>query len=360
MIDNFCSYIKSTLPKLTNMFGENIIDIESIQIANKEVYIKTKSKNNLKTNQKVFISGVKYPIKIVSVENDIIETETVHNLLSHLTKQVFITNLKLENEILEGWFDLILDVDYNHLQIDFKGKNYDFTNAYLVLQHNEIINGLREIEIIDENTFKIKNFTLNIKDTILEIEGANISIGQRVYGCFDLDDAINIYCNSIGLNDLEDEIDSYNKLNLRFKDNNNLTCFVGIDTDTELMKKNIDSAVGGFLVYTLNIYVFVPLKGNNKYKQRELIEYITYGLFCKMLGEKSFEGNSYLTQQFTNSCVFSNSEKAIGRNNVLYIHNIKFNFGVRMCEKDFKMDNDYWRLNSLNLTSLEKGYNILY
>lgn len=354
VLDKICNYIKSYLPLLTSYFGENIRNIEYVDFINKEIYVKFTEKHNLKTGQKIFFCNIEFPNKIVKKEDNIITTKRVHNLLSQYTNKVYIKTTNFE-----GKLPLLKDINWKNLEIDFSGvENFDVDNAYLIQKHTNIINGLRPIEVIDDFTVKIADYKLDVDDYRLTNPDYVVSIEQRVYGCFDLDDAMNNYCNSYGLNSTLSEEECFNKLNLRFKGNDNLTCFVALDTNITNQHNSLSSE--GRLGYTLNLFVFQPIKGKNKYLNRDMIEYYTFQVFNKILGNKNLDFSDYLSQRQTNSLTFDSCSPAIDRNNVLYIAKISYKFNIMTNSDDFTMPEDYWRFNNLNFESDEKSFRIYY
>lgn len=363
IIDNFIREIKRVLPKLTNYFGEDLKNVSTLEITDKHVIITCKEKHYLETGQKVYIKGIELDYPIEEIEGNVITTKYYHNLLSKLTKSVKIHGVVDDTYEYNGDdVPLKQDIDRYNLRLDLDiPEDYipkDISNAKLYITHDGIINGFHEVEVIDDYSFRLKDYVINRDNETLQLDNnASISIGQRVFGCFDLEDAVNIYSNSYGIN-FEDEQDTIKKLSIRFKGNNNLTCYVALSPSMEMSHGELTSA--GLIEYSLNLYIFMPIAGINKYKSREMIEYITYGVFDRILGDKVLLGNQYLQKKTTGVITYDGCAPAAQRNNTLYIHSMNFSFSVQTKPEDFEVPSDYWRLNELHLKTINNGFNIFY
>lgn len=375
IIDGIANYINSQLPRLTDLFGENIQDIEHVEIKDSEVYIYTKEPHEfLRNGDYIFLKGVPLPNKIKEISEDrrIITTSFFHHIVvdERDTRKLPIlcrrqTKDGIKQELI--YVELVEDIDRYNLRL--KEPLNNFYDEYIVMRsHTGIINGLREIQVLRDNRYaiKLKDYKLkDIEDVVIDnVENALINYSQRVYGCFDLNDAIETYCNSFGfksiLND-EDEKRFIQKLNLQYKGRSNLTCY--IELNPNVRDKNNGLYSTGELYYNLNLYIFIPIKKEYKYEQRELIEYVTFGIFNRILGNKSIElfnhsdmmKHTHL-QKNSNIIVFNGCEPAIDRTNVLYIHKLNYTFTINQDDSDYSLDEDYWRLNSLEYSSYEKKF----
>ena len=255
IIDSLAKEIKYKLPKLTDYFGKSICSIRNISIIDNEVYIETTDKHNLFNNQKIFIKNVSIPCKITSINGKIITINNYHHLISNLTNSVSILNEK--NPKYNGDnIPLELDIDGKTLKLNIDGVDDYIDNepqGYLILNHDQIVNGFREIEVINDTKIKLKDYKLkDYIDVKAYIKNANITIGQRVFGCLDLDDAINEY----SLNFLNEN----NKITN--KEREDLTCYICLEP--KIVSEHADGYSGGLMNYNLLLYVFIPIFNKNK------------------------------------------------------------------------------------------------
>jgi hypothetical protein len=376
IIDEIVKKIKTDLPMLTNLFGVNLPSVSGIKIENSKAVITLSSAHNLKNEEKVYVQGVKLPIKVKSITLDtgtnyIVEFDFYHHLLSSKTTTVELYNSK--NEKLTGEFTLNEDVNGIKLNIDLSlisgpSDLTDITDTYLIKSHNKIINGYREITVINDLSF---SFDMNDNNEIFSYEvditnfyeqcltQANVSTGQRVFGCFDLQNAIESYCNLYNTT-LESVT---NSTEIQTKSENELTCYVELEKPVSNQSQNFGDC-SGRQNYKFNIYLFFPLKKDSqlqkKYKVTSNILTITNNAINRILGNKQLDFDIGLISTKSFPIQYLGCQEAGNGNNVLYIHKISYGFTHQTYPEDFNIDYDYFRLNRLLFESYESSLDINY
>lgn len=357
MIENIVEYINTQLPLLTDYFNEDKIELSKIEIVNKEVILTSKTKHNFSSEDcLVFLKDVSFPIKIVSIVGNIIKLDFPHHLIAKEIAKVSISGV--DDAQYNGTFNVLDDIDGYTLKIDIDvASDYIpvFTNGIVIRNHSEIINGFRKISKITDTTFKIKDFTIELQDSILLLEGAIIDMRQRVNGAFDLRDAIDCYCGTYKISDADDDSQ---KLITHFKERSNLTCYLCIEPN--IINKHREGTSFGVLEYLMNLYIFIPIKQENKYEQREIIEEVTFNVFNRILGEKVLNIGGYLGQTKTSPLCLESCGSATERDNVFYIHNIKFSYTAQLNDSDFRLNKDYFRFNKLGYSVLNQSLKTTY
>lgn len=368
-VDSLIEYAKYTLPRLTNLFGSVLEGVKNITIVDGIITVETNNLHRLNDGDKIYIQGVKIPLKISDIEYDnaehniLFKTSWLHHLLVRLTKQVDI--LSTEENGFAGTFKLLMDYDEDHLVIETQTEPQNTNNSYLIRYHNQIINGYRTIKVIDHTHFQIADYKLDNLTVDLSIlkeclEYATILVGCRIYKCFDLQDAINFF-NNIFQSQLNPIIDNDTD-EWSVKDENTLTAF--IEPPLNSINKNNGTDCAGRQIFELNMYIFVPLKINSlegaMANVSDNIIRTVDDVFNRIFGNKTFEFNTGMTQKKTSLFLFKNSGKAINRNNVLYIHKITYEFSLTLYDDDFDLKEDYFRLNRLIFNSMEKTVDIKF
>lgn len=377
IIDEIVKKIKTDLPMLTNLFGSNLPSVVGINIVNSKAIVTLTSPHGLKNNDKVYIQGVKLPIKVKSITLDsdtnyIVEFDFYHHLLSSKDTTVELYNSL--NSKLTGTFTLNSDINGTKLNINLPTitDEYDLTNivdTYLIKPHNKIINGYRGVTVINDLSFSVDvSENQEIFDYEVDIgifaeqclSQSNISIGQRVLGCFDLQNALESYCN---LYSTTLEAITNDSTEIKTKNENELTCFVELDK-TVTNQSQAFGDCSGRQNYRFNLYIFYPLKKNSQLKDKylaiEKILTVTNNVMNRILGNKqlSFDIGLYTKQSFP--VQYLGCQEAGNGNNVLYIHKISYSFVHQTLPEDFNVGYDYFRLNRLLFESYESSIDINY
>lgn len=362
--------IKSELPLLTDVFSVNLDLISGVNIVNKRANITLSQPHGLKNGEKIFIRNIGIPLKIKNAEliqdyDYIVEFEFYHHLLARKTKTITLYNPL--NPALCGEFNLNEDINGTKVNLTLGEDISNIESTYYIQNHDRILNGYKTIQVINDISFSVPvlddEYTYEIDITPFYnqcIKGSTISVGQRVYGCFNEDNAMDRYCNLYGvkLEEVRDE-----NIEIKTKTENELTCYIEVNRNVQNISKDLGDCSGKQL-YTFNVYVFFPLKKqaqlNNKFLVESKILTITNNVMNRILGNKNLDININLTSNKTFGIQYLGCEEGKYTNNVLYTHKIKYGFTFATSPADFEIQYDYFRFNRFLMEIDQANIDIKY
>lgn len=363
--DEIVKKIKKDLPRLTDLFSVNLSGaINNVKIENSKAIITLNKESNLITGDDVFLRDIKVPIKVKAItliedQDYDIEFETYHHFLVKKDKNIVLVN-KI-NTKLNHEFELIDDLDGTRLRVRLNTITdpLDLTNitdTYLIKNHNKIINGYRKITVIDNKNFSVDvmensedyEYEIDIQPFFTEcLSTSTISIGQRVFSCFDIENAIFGYCNLYNANIEQIQI---GESEIKTKEENELTCYIELEKDIQNQSLSAGNC-SGMQNYKFNVYIFFPLKKESqiekKYTVIPKILTITNNVMNRILGNKQLDLDIGLVSKKTFAVQYFGCEETKYSNNVLYIHKISYGFLFNTYTEDFELKDDYFRLNRL-------------
>lgn len=346
LVDNISDFIKRELPRQTSYFGSSIGKLNSITISPAGlVTVTTTEKHGLSTDNEIFLQGAILYVPIEKILGKTITTTKFHHLLSKYTDKVNI--ICPTDPLFNGELTLLEDIDSLSFTVDVDvADDYeviDLTGCYFKLyKNNTILNDYHKVTVATDYVFTFQDLEEYYLNCLVDSTNAYITIGQRINGCLDLNNASDLYCNALGI-DAKDIFDTEKNIVIsRFKENEDLTCYIEVENNFALTQNSMYE-------YNLNLYVFFPIKNNNneKYYLNNKINQIVHNVFNKLLCNRNIDLDFGLSIKTTSPLRFKNTTEAIKRNNVLYIQKISYSFMVPAYYEDFEPNEDYLRLNSI-------------
>jgi len=344
------SQIKAWLPEFTSYFAEEQ-SIASINIVNGLCTVTTLANHNLLTDDVIYIKNANVPIKISAITKEsadsIIATVTTSTYHDQTTGYTTISEIEgVVDSLYNGDMVFIEDIDSTHFTITVDSataQTPDITDAYLILEKKQLVNGWKTITKLSDTTFSYQE-TLTDLNGLVENSGIVLIKNQRVYGCSDYADAYDLYCNSFGKKNTDGEI-----VDVLFKTDSELTLY--IDLQPVVRNTATKDTSQGMYSFLLSLYVFAPIKNSRRYLARDKMSFLQSEVMNKILGDKRLQTDDLYSVPETELLKFIQSRMAATRDRVIYPYEFQYEFKIRTWSTDFALPYDSTRLNKLVLRS---------
>lgn len=359
-VEYLVNQAKKYISYLTDNFSDTI-KIKKVEVVNGLFTITTEEDLNAKKGDEAVLFLKNIPIRIdidsiekISSDEAIMITKQNHDQTKDPKKKykVFIDIQGCKDELYNGKTEILEDYQDGGYKLRLKvnkdtTEEPDVSNAFFYIITGRG-NGFRRVKIIDKNVFTFQESDTKLNFTVENNDSMYISMNTRIYPAYDLFDAKAQYSKNLQRALEEDKIFRENKPLINIKKPDQYTAFIALNQDVKNTAAN-DTSIG-YYTYNFSVFIFIMHRDIDKYKIRNMEDYLTHAVFNKIFGDKTIKlADNIISVPETQRIKFLGSRFAEPRENDKSIFELQYEFMLETFAQDYELPRYDVRLNEIDL-----------
>lgn len=359
-VEYLVNQAKKYVSYLTDNFSDTI-KIKKVEVINGLFTITTEEDLNAKKGDEAVLFLKNIPIRIdidsiekISSDEAIMITKQNHDQTKDPKKKykVFIDIQGCKDELYNGKTEILEDYQDGGYKLRLKvnkdtTEEPDVSNAFFYIITGRG-NGFRRVKIIDKNVFTFQESDTKLNFTVENNDSMYISMNTRIYPAYDFIDAKAQYSKNLQRALEEDKIFRENKPLINIKKPDQYTAFIALNQDVKNTAAN-DTSIG-YYTYNFSVFIFIMHRDIDKYKIRNMEDYLTHAVFNKIFGDKTIKlADNIISVPETQRIKFLGSRFAEPRENDKSIFELQYEFMLETFAQDYELPRYDVRLNEIDL-----------